>query len=62
MPFGFLHRILIGQFDLAIGELWWLDDPARSCRADRRYESFMTAAPVNVVGGIGSSANALAIK
>ena len=62
MPFGFLHRILIGQFGLAIGELWWLDDLARSCRGDGRYESFFTAAPINVVGGIGSSANALAIK
>jgi sugar/nucleoside kinase (ribokinase family)/kynurenine formamidase len=62
MPFGFLHRILIGQFGLAIGELWWLDDLARSCRRDGRYEMFLTAAPINVVGGIGSSANALAIK
>jgi sugar/nucleoside kinase (ribokinase family) len=62
MPFGFLHRMLIGQFGMAIGELWWLDDLARSCRRDGRYASFLTAAPNNVAGGIGSSANALAIK
>jgi hypothetical protein len=62
MPFGFLHRMLIGQFGMAIGELWWLDDLARSCRRDGRYTSFLTAAPNNVAGGIGSSANALAIK
>jgi kynurenine formamidase len=62
MPFGFLHRMLIGQFGMAIGELWWLDDLAQSCRADGRYESFLTAAPLHVVGGIGSTANALAIK
>jgi kynurenine formamidase len=62
MPFGFLHRMLIGQFGLAIGELWWLDDLARACRVDGRFEVFLTAAPTNVTGGIGSSANALAIK
>lgn len=62
MPFGFLHRMLIGQFGLAVGELWWLDDLARACRADGRFEVFLTAAPTNVAGGIGSSANALAIK
>jgi hypothetical protein len=26
VPFGFLHRVLIGQFGMALGELWWLDD------------------------------------
>lgn len=61
-PFGFLHRVLIGQFGMALGELWWLDDLARSCRRDGRHEVFLTAAPVNVPGGIGSPANALAIR
>jgi kynurenine formamidase len=61
-PFGYLHRVLIGQFGLALGELWWLEDLALSCRRDGRYEMFLTAAPVNVPGGIGSPANALAIK
>lgn len=61
-PFGFLHRILIGQFGMAIGELWWLHDLAASCRRDGRYEMLLTAAPLNVPGGIGSPANALALK
>jgi len=61
-PFGFLHRVLIGQFGMAVGELWWLEDLARSCRRDGRYEMFLTSAPLNVPGGIGSPANALAIK
>jgi kynurenine formamidase len=61
-PFGFLHRMLIGQFGLALGELWWLEDLALSCRRDGRYEVFLTAAPLNVPGGIGSPANALAFK
>jgi kynurenine formamidase len=61
-PFGDLHRMLIGQFGMALGELWWLEDLALSCRRDGRYEVFLTAAPINVPGGIGSPANALAIK
>jgi kynurenine formamidase len=61
-PFGFLHRVLIGQFGMALGELWWLEDLALSCRQDGRYEMFLTAAPIHVSGGVGSPANALAIK
>ena len=61
-PFGFLHRILIGQFGIALGELWWLRDLAKDCDRDRVYEFLLTSAPLNVPGGIGSTANALAIK
>lgn len=61
-PFGFLHRMLIGQLGLALGELWWLHDLALSCRADGRYTMFLTAAPMHLPGGIGSPANALAVK
>lgn len=61
-PFGFLHRILIGQFGFALGELWKLDDLAQSCEDDGRHAFMVTSAPLHAVGGIGSSANALAIK
>jgi kynurenine formamidase len=61
-PFGFLHNVLIGQFGLAIGELWELDALAEDCAADGRYEFLLTSAPLHVTGGIGSPANALAIK
>ena len=61
-PYGFLHHCLIGQLGIALGEFWWLADLTRSCRTDGRYEAFFTAAPAHVIGGIGSSANALAIK
>jgi len=53
---------LIAQFGLALGELWWLADLAADCAQDGRYEAFFAAAPLNVPGGIGSPANALAIK
>jgi kynurenine formamidase len=59
---GFLHRILIGQFGMALGELWWTEDLAADCAADGVYEMFFTSAPLNSPGGIGSPPNALAIK
>jgi kynurenine formamidase len=61
-PFGFLHRMLLGQFGMAIGELWWLHDLAASCRADGRYTALLTSAPLHVTGGIGSPPNAVAVK
>jgi kynurenine formamidase len=61
-PFGFLHRVLIGLLGFAIGELWNLEDLAHDCASDGVYEFLLTSAPLNVTGGIGSPANALAIK
>jgi len=61
-PLGFLHRMLIGQFGMALGELWWTEDLAADCAADGVYEAFLTSAPLHAPGGIGSPPNALAIK
>jgi kynurenine formamidase len=61
-PFGFLHHILIGQFGLALGELWWLNELADDCASDGAYEVFLVSAPIHNIGGIGSSPNAIAIK
>ena len=61
-PFGFLHRVLIGSLGMALGELWHLDDLAADCAADGACEFFLTSAPLNVRGGIGSPPNALALK
>ncbi len=61
-PFGFLHHVLIGLFGMALGELWWLADLADDCAADGVYEMFLVSAPLNAPGGIGSPANAVAIK
>jgi kynurenine formamidase len=59
---GFMHFFLIPLFGMPIGELWWLDDLAADCVADGRYEFLFTSAPMNVVGGVGSPPNALAVK
>jgi len=61
-PTGFLHRMLIGQFGMALGELWWTEDLAADCAEDGVCEMFMTSAPLHARGGIGSTPNALAIK
>ena len=61
-PSTFIHRILIGQFGMALGELWWTEDLVADCRADGVYEAFLTSAPLHAAGAIGSPPNALAIK
>lgn len=59
---GALHPVLLGQFGMALGELWWLDDLASDCAADGVYETFLVSVPMNAPGGVGSPANAVAIK
>jgi hypothetical protein len=40
---------------------WYLDDLAIRCATERRYTGLLTAAPLNIPGGTGSPANALAL-
>lgn len=61
-PFGFLHNMLIGSFGIALGELWWLQELAQDCLATGVHEGLLVAAPINAVGGIGSTANAVMFK
>jgi kynurenine formamidase len=61
-PTEFLHRTLIGQFGMALGELWWTEDLAADCAQDGVYEMFFTSAPMNAPGAIGSPPHVLAIK
>ncbi len=58
---GMLHRILIPLLGIYIGELWDLDELAQFCADTRRYDAFLTAEPLNIPGGVGSPANAIAI-
>ncbi|MFC6018019.1 cyclase family protein [Plantactinospora solaniradicis] len=61
-PFGFLHQILLGQFGMGLGELWWLYDLVEDCRRTGSYDALLISAPMNTPGGLGSPANALAIR
>jgi kynurenine formamidase len=58
---GMLHRILIPLLGLTIGELWDLDALADECAHTGFYDFLVTGEPLNVVGGVGSPANSLAI-
>jgi len=59
---GMAHPVLIGLLGLPLGELWSLDELAEDCRGDGVWEFMLSAHPLNVMGGVGSPANALAIK
>ena len=61
-PFGCLHQVLIAQFGMGIGELWLLEDLADACAQDGVHEFMLTSAPLHLRGGVGSPANALAIR
>jgi kynurenine formamidase len=58
----FLHYRLLPLLGFAIGELFFLDGLAADCAADGVFEGLFTAAPLNLAGGVGSPANALALK
>lgn len=60
-PYRSLHRVLIGLFGMALGELWHLDDLARACTDEGKYDVLLVSAPTTIVGAIGSPANAVAI-
>lgn len=59
---GIMHRAIIPLLGMPIGELWDLDALARDCAADGRYEFLLTVSPLPLVGGVGSPANATAIR
>lgn len=61
IPFGFLHASLIGHLGMAIGELWDIDRLRDLCEERGSWDFFVTSAPLNLPGGVGSPANALAI-
>ncbi|MBN3787663.1 cyclase family protein [Burkholderia sp. Ac-20353] len=59
---GIMHRSIIPLLGMPIGELWDLDALSAACAEDRRYSFLITIAPLPIVGGVGSPANAIAIR
>jgi kynurenine formamidase len=59
---GLMHPFLIGMMGFILGELWDLEALARDCAADGVYECLVVSKALNLVGGVGSPANATAIK
>jgi hypothetical protein len=60
-PFDAEGASLLALLGVPLGELWYLDTLAAHCAAQRRYTGLLTAAPLNLPGGIGSPANGLAL-
>jgi kynurenine formamidase len=59
---GFQHRRLIALQGMPLGELWDLDELANQCAADGVYEFMLVSAPLYIPGGVGSPANAYAMR
>ena len=59
---GVMHNVLIALLGFVLGELWALDELATRCAADGRWESLVVSSPLNLTGGVGSPANAVAIR
>lgn len=56
-----LH-LAIARLGLVLGEMFDLDRLAEDCAATGSYECFFVSAPLNLRGGVGSPANALALR
>jgi kynurenine formamidase len=61
-PKEFLHRRLIPLLGMALGELFQLEGLAADCADDGRYTCLFVAVPLNLRAGVGSPANAVAVK
>jgi hypothetical protein len=59
---GYLHRRLIPLLGFALGEWFNFEELGRSCAEDGRNTCFFVSMPLNLPGGVGSPANAVAVK
>lgn len=59
---GMVHQELIARLGMPLGELWNLHDHAQASRADGRWSSLVVVKPLHLTGGVGSPANATALR
>ena len=59
---GMMHQELIAKLGVPLGELWNLTDLARHSRSTGRWDALVTVKPLHLTGGVGSPANATAIR
>ncbi|MPY57119.1 cyclase family protein [Streptomyces spongiae] len=59
---GMMHQELIAKLGLPLGELWNLTALATDCRSTGHWSSLLTVKPLNLTGGVGSPANATALR
>jgi putative cyclase len=58
----FQHRRLIAGLGMPLGEWFDLDGLARACQGDGRFDCLVAIAVLNLPGGVGSPANAIAVR
>jgi hypothetical protein len=56
-----MHEIMLSGFGLPIGELFQLEELAKECERHKRWTFMLVSEPLNLVGGVGSPPNAVAI-
>ncbi|MFD7296906.1 cyclase family protein [Streptomyces sp. NPDC059897] len=59
---GMMHQELIAKLGLPLGELWNLTALAHDSRQHGVWDCLLTVKPLNLVGGVGSPANATALR
>jgi kynurenine formamidase len=59
---GMMHQELIGKLGMPLGELWNLHDLVLAARTDRRWDCLVVVKPLHLTGGVGSPANATAVR
>ncbi len=59
---GMMHQELIAKLGVPLGELWNLTELAHHSRSTGRWDAFVTVKPLHLTGGVGSPANATAIR
>lgn len=59
---GSLHHRVLARLGMPLGEMWWLDDLVADCTEDGRWDCLVVSSPMNIAGGVGSPANAMALK
>ncbi|GIW42503.1 MAG: cyclase [Candidatus Binatia bacterium] len=57
-----LHLLCLREMGMPLGEMFDLEELARDCATDGRYECFFSAPALKVVGGVGSPLNPVALK
>lgn len=56
-----MHQTLLAGFGMPIGEMFDLEGLSRECERQQRWSFFLSSMPLNVLGGVASPPNAVAI-
>ena len=56
-----MHEVLLAGWGCPIGEMFDLEKLSEECRKRGRWTFFVCSEPLNVIGGVASPPNAIAI-